>query len=339
MFGLKKAVKHILIGAGIAAGVAASVTLATYGVTKTMLGVALKRDNALAGKQMHKTKKKLSGTDYAADFIEKLEEAQNRLLARETETVELETEDGVTLVGHWYPCENAERVIVAMHGWRSSWAGDFGPIADSWHERGCHILFAEQRGQGASGGEHMGFGLIERYDCPRWVSWINENKGSDLPIYLAGVSMGATTVMMASDLELPDNVHGVIADCGFTSPHAIWKHVVQSNMHLHYGLFDRMASEMCKKAASFSPRDGSAVDSLKKTRLPVLFIHGTDDHFVPVTMTYENYKACASPKYLLVVPGADHGMSYYIDRDGYERAIDAFWQTYDHHEWAPAATD
>ncbi len=327
---MKKAVKPILLTAGIAAGVAAAVTTMTYLATKTMLGVALKRDNALANKQMAKTKKKLSGCEYTADFVAKLQAAQNRLLSRETESVTLETEDGVTLVGHWYPCENAKRVIIAMHGWRSSWAGDFGPIADCWHDRGCHVLFVEQRGQGASGGEHMGFGIIERYDCPRWVNWVNENKGSELPIYLAGISMGATTVMMASDLDLPANVHGIIADCGFTSPQAIWKHVVQRNMHVHYALFDRMASKLCKKAARFSPKDGSAADSLKNTHLPVLFIHGTDDHFVPVTMTYENYKACAAPKHLLVVPGADHGMSYYIGREGYENAIDAFFKAYDH---------
>ncbi len=326
---MNKTVKKVLLGVGISAAVASAVTLATYGVTKELLGVALKRDHALAQKQMHKKRQKLSGLEYTAEFLKEIENAEQRLRERDTETITLEADDGVTLVGHWYPCENAKRTIVAMHGWRSSWAGDFGPIADSWHEQGCHILFAEQRGQGLSGGEHMGFGLTERYDCPLWVNWVNERVGTDLPIYLAGISMGATTVLMASDLEMPDNVRGVIADCGFTSPYAIWKHVVQNNMHLHYGLFDRMAEELCKKTVQFSPKDGSAVNSLEKTRLPVLFIHGTDDHFVPVTMTYENYKACASPKYLLVVPGADHGMSYYIDRERYEQAVSSFWLAYD----------
>ena len=63
--------------------------------------------------------------------------------------------------------------------------------------------------------------------------------------------------------------------------------------------------------------------------MPVVFVHGTDDHFVPVRMTYENYKACASPKRLLIVPGADHGMSYYIDREQYERQSLAFWDEFD----------
>lgn len=63
--------------------------------------------------------------------------------------------------------------------------------------------------------------------------------------------------------------------------------------------------------------------------VPVLFIHGTDDHFVPIEMTYENYKACAAPKRLFIVPGAGHGSSYFVDRDGYERAIKAFWDDYD----------
>ena len=66
-----------------------------------------------------------------------------------------------------------------------------------------------------------------------------------------------------------------------------------------------------------------------ETKTPVLFIHGTDDHFVPVEMTFENYKVCRAPRKLFVVPGADHGMSYLVDQAGYERAVKEFWQEFD----------
>ena len=94
----------------------------------------------------------------------------------------------------------------------------------------------------------MGFGLTERFDCVNWIDWVNEKTGGTLPIYLCGVSMGASTVLMTSAFALPDNVHGIIADCGYTSPQAIWKHVAQTNLHVTYdewlsGIID----EMCKE--------------------------------------------------------------------------------------------
>ena len=192
------------------------------------------------------------------------------------------------------------------------------------------MLYVEQRGQNNSGGEYMGFGLTERFDCVNWIDWVNEKTGGKLPIYLCGVSMGASTVLMTAAFALPDNVHGIIADCGYTSPQAIWKHVAQTNLHVTYdewlsGIID----EMCKERINFSSTDYSCTQALADSHVPVLFIHGTDDTFVPVEMTYENYKACASPKRLLVVPGAGHGMSYVVDRKLYEQAVLQFWNDFD----------
>ena len=150
-----------------------------------------------------------------------------------------------------------------------------------------------------------------------------------LPIYLGGVSMGASTVLMASGLDLPGNVVGIVADSGFTSPHAIWKHVVENNLHLPYGIHKAAAEELCRKKLRMKAGAYSTTAALACTDIPVLFIHGTDDRFVPIEMTYENYKACASEKHLLIVPGAEHAMSYVVDKAAYENAIRNFWKLYD----------
>ena len=215
-----------------------------------------------------------------------------------------------------------------MHGWRSSWSQDFGTIAPFWFENDCAVLFAEQRGQGNSGGNYMGFGLLERYDCYDWINWVNERTDAKLPIYLGGISMGATTVLMTGGLELPNNVKGIAADCGFTSPHAIWKHVVESNFRIPYGIYSRAAKDLCKRKIKESA-NYSTVDALQNCKVPVLFIHGTDDNFVPINMTYENYKAYQGEKKLFIVPGAEHGMSYIVDKNGYEDAVKCFWYNYD----------
>lgn len=323
---MDKKVGKILSTAGITAAAVAAASVTSYLTTKYLVRLALDRQKP---RILEKAEDKVSRSVNTRDFIDLLERTGNELAEKSHMTVEMTARDGTLLIGHWFAKKNAERTVIAMHGWRSSWYKDFGMIADFLFDSNCNVLFAEQRGQNESGGDYMGFGLIERYDCLDWVNWLNEKCGDDLPIYLCGVSMGATTVLMATGLDLPPNVHGVIADCGFTSPYEIWKHVANNNLHISFGIRGAVADALCKKKINFRSKDYSTVKALEKCDVPVLFIHGTDDNFVPIRMTYDNYTACAAPKKLLVVPGADHGMSYYTDKQEYEDTIKKFWEKYD----------
>lgn len=322
---MNKNTKNILIASGVAAVTAIAAGLAHRAILKGLMDVALARKEPRA---MAKSKEKIMGSDELSNVIGKVMDAAKALESEDHEIVEIEAYDGIRLVGHWFPAENPKRVLVAMHGWRTSWSQDFGLIADFWRSNGCSVLFAEQRGQGESGGEYMGFGLLERYDCLEWVKWADENT-ENIPIYLCGLSMGATTILMTAGFDLPERVHGIMADCAFTSPHAIWRHVVQTNLHLPYGLYSAAARDICRKKIQVGSDEYSCPEALKNCKVPVLFIHGSDDTFVPVEMTYENYKACPSAKHLVIVPGADHGLSYLVDREGYERAGVKFWRCYD----------
>lgn len=134
---------------------------------------------------------------------------------------------------------------------------------------------------------------------------------------------------MTAGLELPENVRGIVADCGFTSPNAIWKHVAEKNLHINYELRGTMIESMCQKMIQMSAKECSTIDAMRQCKVPVLFIHGTDDSFVPVTMSYENYNACASEKRLFVVPKAEHGLSYYVDTAGYENEVLTFFRKHD----------
>ena len=319
--------KKILIGSGVLMGTIAVASAVSYAITKKLVEIALDRNE---DKITEVSKKHISGAPETSAFIKLRENAAEKLEGGFYDTVEIIAQDGIELVGHWQFCKNAKRIIIAMHGWRSSWAKDFGLIADFFYDSDCHVLYVEQRGQNNSGGEYMGFGLTERYDCLEWINWVNAQRYGELPIYLYGVSMGASTVLMTAGFELPENVHGIIADCGFTSPYEIWKHVVENNLGLYYdGMISSIADEMCREKIQFSSKDYSCSDAMKKCKVPVLFIHGTDDDFVPIEMTYENYKACVSPKKLLIIPGAGHGMSYMIDRKLYERTVIQFWADFD----------
>lgn len=329
-----------IIGTGIVAAGITAVGAVSHAITKNLVNIAVDREmphkelvegnsNSLPYKAATQAVAKFKGSEDDTAFREAVAEASHNLINREHTLVEMMAQDGEKLVGHWFPCDNAKRTVIAMHGWRSSWSNDFGLISEFLQSNHCSVLYVEQRGQGNSGGDYMGLGLLERYDCKDWVNWVNEIQGDVLPIYLAGVSMGAATVLMATGVDLPENVHGVIADCGFTSPYEISKHVVENNLHMSCGLMGEVADALCKKKMQISTREYSTIYAMKQNQIPVLFIHGADDTFVPVNMTYENYKACAGPKELLIIPGAEHAMSYYIDHEKYEKNVRAFWQKYD----------
>ncbi|MBR6676091.1 MAG: alpha/beta hydrolase [Clostridia bacterium] len=324
---MKKNMKHVLIASGVAAATAICAGALHRLLGKTLMTVAMDRK---APKAVTKQKEKLMGSGELSAFL-KMAMDNAAILEGDDQikTVEITAPDGVRLVGHWKSVESPKRVLVAMHGWRTSWSQDFAIISKFWHDSGCCVLYAEQRGQGESGGDYMGFGVVERYDCLEWAKWAAENTSEELPIYLCGLSMGGTTVLMTADLDLPERVHGIMSDCAFTSPHGIWKHVVQNNLHIPYGLYHTVAGDIYRKKLSIDPKDGSCPEALKRCRVPVSFIHGTDDHFVPLSHTFENYKACASEKRLLVVPGADHGLSYLVDREGYEAFCKSFWREFD----------
>ncbi len=315
--------RKILVGVGCFAGGIALIGTASYLVTKKLVEFALDREQP---EEISKKSRGVKKEKAREEFQIYREQKSVQLHEKVCHTVEIVSHDGVKLVGHWWTCENPQRVMIAMHGWRSSWSRDFGMIADFLHDNNCNVLFVEQRGQNNSDGEYMSFGMLERFDCLEWIKWINEQIDEKYPIYLYGVSMGATTVLMATGAELPKNVRGIMADCGFSSIHNIWKHVVNKGFHMPYN--DTVANALCREKIQMGTKEYSVKDALRNNQIPVLFIHGTDDDFVPIEMTYENYKNCLAPKRLLIVPGAGHAMSYYVEPDNYEKTVKEFWETY-----------
>lgn len=301
---------------------------AVYGVTHLLMDVAMNRQPPRLRKKKDGGSR-LTGERPNDAYRAARREASQRLAAAPHEVVTIESHDGLRLAGHWFPCPDARRILIAFHGWHSAWCRDFGLIADFWQREKCSVLYVEQRAQQNSQGDYIGFGLTERHDCLSWARWVTERFGTALPVYLAGVSMGGATVLMAADLPLPDAVRGLIADSAYTSPRAIWQHVARKNLHIPFLLGGWMADRVCRARLSAGSDECSTLAALAATKKPVLLIHGEDDHFVPVRMAYENRDACQAPCCLLIVPGADHAMSYYMDRQKYEEALLHFWSTYD----------
>lgn len=241
------------------------------------------------------------------------------------EEVQITSHDGTLLCANYYESKPGAPLVIFFHGYRSSFDRDGS--GGFWHlvSNGYNILMVHQRSHGKSGGKTITFGVKERYDCLSWIDYVVERFGENVKIMLMGVSMGASTVLMASGLNPPENVKGIIADCGFTSPEKIIKSEIGA-IHLPKNLVYSLARLSAKIFGGFDPNDADACEAVSKTDIPILIIHGEDDSFVPYYMAKEILDSCKSDKMFLSVPGAGHAMSFYQDKKTYINIVDAFMQ-------------
>ncbi len=258
------------------------------------------------------------------DCKKEILEGKAFLDAQPHEEIRISSYDGLTLVGDFYPCENARGTILMFHGWRSAPLMDCGSAAPSYHQNGLNTLLVYQRAQGKSEGKYMTFGIRERKDVHSWVKWYAERFGAEAPMLITGLSMGAASVLMACGEPFEGNVRGVLADCGFPSPDEIIKSVIRT-AHLPTMPLAPLMNFWAKRLAGFGFQDYSTLEAMPKTKLPIFFAHGEADGFVPCEMTKKAYAACASEdKTLFLVPEARHGMSYILQREQYEQHIRDF---------------
>ncbi|MBE5766951.1 MAG: alpha/beta hydrolase [Clostridiales bacterium] len=262
--------------------------------------------------------------DIFTRYADQIKSAQNWFLSQNPQPVSITSFDGLTLRGHILPHPEARGTVVFMHGYHGTGLRDFSCALRAFYDRRLNIVLPDQRANGESEGTYVTFGTSERYDCRDWILFANRTFGDKLPVVLDGVSMGAATVMLACALDLPSNVVGAIADCGYTSPCAIVKHVLKNGLHFPIWPFLPIANLMCRIFAGFSLDTANCIQAVKSTRIPILFAHGEADSFVPVEMGTACHDACTSEKRLFLVPDADHGMSYLVAREEYEALLDEF---------------
>ncbi len=251
------------------------------------------------------------------------------LRAQNWENVEIRSHDGLRLCGHYLAHPSPRGVILQVHGYRGCGAFDFSCAIEPFYNMGFSLLVVDQRSSGDSEGRHITFGYYERYDVVEWAKYLGE-RFPDLPVIMDGVSMGASTVMLALEIGYPDNVKAIIADCGYSSPGAICRKVLKQWFNLppfplYYG-----AKFWVKLLAKFdldAVRCRDALGKLKDSGIKLLIAHGKKDGFVPYSMSEENVsiftdedmETCVQ---FFTVEEADHGLSYLKCREGYDRAID-----------------
>lgn len=232
--------------------------------------------------------------------------------------------DGLTLYGKFYEYAPGATIELMIHGYRGNAERDLCGGVQRCFALGHSALVIDQRGSGKSQGNVITFGIREHQDCLKWIELLIDTFGPDVKIILTGISMGASTVLMAAGQPLPKNVIGVLADCGYTSAKEIIKLVIRM-----LKLPPNLAYPFVKLGAflygGFRLEKDSAVSAMTRCKIPVIFYHGESDNFVPCYMSQKNYDACASKKQLVTIPDAGHGLCYLVDPEKYLSSLKDFF--------------
>lgn len=236
----------------------------------------------------------------------------------------ISSRDGLTLRARYYEYEKGAPVELLFHGYRGSGERDMCGAVRRCHALGRSAFIIDQRAHGTSDGHITTFGIRERYDCVDWVNFAVRTFGEDVKLMITGISMGAATVMMALGEPLPENVVCALADCGYTSSREIIRKVL-SDLHLPRWFFYPIIRLGARLFGGFDLEGYSSLMGVGSSSLPIIFIHGDADTFVPSYMSEELYKASASVcKDIYIAKGADHGVAFPCDTGTYFAHLSAF---------------
>ncbi len=221
--------------------------------------------------------------------------------------------------------ENKHKVAVLCHGYTY---GKLGSIvyAQILMELGFTAIIYDHRNHGESGKKYTTMGYYEKYDLETVIDWCYVNFGNHIRIVTHGESMGAATVL--DYLNIKDNVALTIADCGYTDLRSLLSHQMKTFFYIPPVIFMPFAILCLKLRAGFNVKEVSPINGVRKSKTPILFIHGDQDNYVPYQMTIQMYEECSAPKKLYLAKGAIHANSVVVDYEEYKRVVNHFIQKY-----------
>lgn len=222
--------------------------------------------------------------------------------------------------------QNSNKWAIVVHGY-----GGSGKLMSDkskyFYDMGYNVLIPDLRGHGKSEGDYIGMGWKDRLDIISWINFIiKENPNAE--IVLHGTSMGAATVLMTSGENLPSNVKAIVADCAYTSAWDEFSYQLETYLKVPSYYILNVTNMVTKLKAGYSLKEASALECVKKATVPILFIHGDKDKFVPYSMMDKLYDATSSPKEKLTIDGGEHANSDLVSPFLYWLTLEDFLNQY-----------
>ena len=303
--------KKLAYAAGAAAGTAAIAGRLTWNAYRYMM--CRDTDRLVSGL--------LNIADHEQAYFDARDQKENEMAARPCIHLTATSPRGDTLAGYYYCCgeKPCGRIVFMVHGFRTSYLRNAGMYYDFFTSRGFDLFCCDNVAHGRSGGRYMGYDTFESQDCLHWIEALKHCFGEDIRIVMHGQSLGGATVCKMSD-KVPENVKFIIDDCGFTS--------AVETIGRKMGKLLPVADKLTQLKANYRLEDTDVRENVRNARVPMLFVHGTEDKTVPFAMGPELYELCGSEKDCLFVEHARHVESIWMDPTNYGRKVDAFIAKY-----------
>ena len=238
-----------------------------------------------------------------------------------TEEVYIKSYDNLKLNGLLLKHKNHKGIMIIFHGYRSNAKKNLFLSYYKYYEEGYSVILVNQRASSKSEGKYITFGIKERKDVISWVNYVN-NRFKGKSLILAGISMGASSVLMAcKNLEEKNNVKLIIADCGYVSAYDEIKYFYKNFSHLSGKVLLPIINFWCKVIGKFNLKDGNTMEAIMGSNIPIIFIHGSGDKIVPINNSKMNYEVYNGKKEIFIVEDANHGLSYFLDSDEYVEKV------------------
>lgn len=267
------------------------------------------------------------GPDFLG-YLNNREEHRAVLMQFPFEQMHLRSQDGILLAGYYYVNPSRlHKTAVLIHGHSSNGFEGYASVGLKYIRHGYNVLLMDNRACGNSEGKWCTFGLMERRDTLQWVKYIAKENPDDA-IVIHGTSLGGATACMLSEMDLPKQVRCIVSDCAFANIRTQLEYAIGKTMHAPYQLVIHQTLWWFTHETGLSVDEASPLEAVKHAKVPMLFIHGEADRYVPVKNADMLYEACRNEKQLLKIPGAGHAASHYIGREKYEEALFAFLDKY-----------
>lgn len=273
------------------------------------------------------TRSKISSYEKCFEMLEHYHVfTRHQYEACKKEDVDIFSYDGLKLHGCYIePHPSSCKVALIVHGYTGAlpWSAQF---MDIFTHQGFNVLLIDQRRHGQSDGEYTTFGYKEKYDVQMWVDWLIARKGSNCAIGLHGQSLGAGTVLEYAAIHHAQ-IRFIIADCPYSDLTDLIRYQIKILNKMPAWPTMALINRLLRRKAGFSMEQVSPVRIMRTCSLPVLFIHGKKDYFVPTWMSEQLHEAKCDPSFLFLIDKASHGTAYCTDKLRYRQAITDFIQT------------
>ncbi|MEA4831068.1 hypothetical protein SDC9_80576 [bioreactor metagenome] len=322
--------KKFIISAVATAAALSAISLMCDGLY--MFNLTMSRKAQVPSHKKNGKNKEVPPQNECNEYMDFADKGKEYLKTKYTEKVQIISEDrkklsATIVLSNAVHTDGKLKFTVCIHGYRSNGLNDFAMMAEYFTDAGFGMLIPDNRSHGESEGKYIGFGWNDRKDCLSWCEYLVKRYGEDIEIVLMGISMGATAVMAALGENTIPQIKCAVEDCGYSNA---WEEL-SLQLYNTYGLKPfpalYLVSIWNKIINGYFISENNALKQIKNSKLPILFIHGENDRYVPLYMVNKLYEAYEGPKMLYIAPNAAHAQSFIKNQENYKKKLDEFFSS------------